>query len=226
MTDGRELDQIYERRFGSAETAGREALWREITDFLGRWIPANARVLDVACGEGAFIRHVRAAERWATDLRDVGAQLGEGVRFVQVDGLELSSSVPNGHFDVVFASNYLEHLRSPDEVLTQMREFRQVASDRGRLIILQPNIRFVGAAYWDFIDHRVALTEKSLVEAAEAAGFTVERLIPRFLPYTTKSRLPQWPWLVRAYLRLPLAWRIFGKQTLLVARPTPGNPGP
>ena len=89
----------------------------------------------------------------------------------------------------------------------------------GRLIVLQPNIRYVGAAYWDFIDHRVALTERSLVEAAQAAGFEVETLIPRFLPYTTKSRLPQSPWLVRAYLRVPLAWRLMGKQTLLVARP-------
>jgi ubiquinone/menaquinone biosynthesis C-methylase UbiE len=213
-----ELDRIYERRFGS-EHAERDALWREITAFLSRWIPTGARVLDVACDAGHFIRHVRAAERWATDIRDVSRQLDDGITFVQVDGLRLSSAVPNGHFDVVFASNYLEHLRSPEEVIAQMREFRRVVSDRGRLIVLQPNIRFVGAAYWDFIDHKVALTERSLVEAAETAGFTVERLFPRFLPYTTKSRLPQWPWLVRAYLRLPLAWRFFGKQTLLVARP-------
>jgi ubiquinone/menaquinone biosynthesis C-methylase UbiE len=220
MTHGPDLDGIYARRFGSAETAGRDALWAEITAFLSRWIPANGRVLDVACDAGHFIRHVEAAERWATDLRDVGTQLGEGITFVQVDGLQLSGAVPNGHFDVVFASNYLEHLGSPDEVLAQMREFRRVVSDRGRLIVLQPNIRFVGAACWDFIDHRVALTERSLVEAAESAGFSTERLITRFLPYTTKSRLPQWPWLVRAYLRMPFAWRVFGKQTLLVARPT------
>ena len=57
--------------------------------------------------------------------------------------------------------------------------------------MLQPNIRLTGAAYWDFIDHKVALTERSLVEAAELCGFETERLIKRFLPYTTKSRLPQ-----------------------------------
>ena len=43
--------------------------------------------------------------------------------------------------------------------------------------------------------------------------------MPRFLPYTTKSRLPQSAWLVRAYLRFPPAWRLLGGQTLLVARP-------
>lgn len=42
-------------------------------------------------------------------------------------------------------------------------------------------------------------------------------MIPRFLPYTTKSRLPQAPWLIRLYLRVPLAWWLLGKQALVVA---------
>jgi hypothetical protein len=46
-------------------------------------------------------------------------------------------------------------------------------------------------------------------------------VIPRFLPYTTKSRLPQAPWLVSLYLRFPLVWRILGKQTLVVASKAP-----
>jgi hypothetical protein len=99
-----------------------------------------------------------------------------------------------------------------------MRQVHRVLKPGGRMIVLQPNIRFVGAAYWDFLDHKTPLTERSLAEAAETTGFEVERLIPRLLPYTTKSRLPQHPALVRAYLRVPLAWRLLGKQTLLVAR--------
>ena len=45
---------------------------------------------------------------------------------------------------------------------------------------------------------------------------TQEALVTRFLPYTTKSRLPQHPALVRAYLAFPPAWRLLGKQTLYV----------
>ena len=120
--------------------------------------------------------------------------------------------------DVVFVSNFFEHLERA-EILATLREAQRILRKGGRLIVLQPNIRYVGAAYWDFIDHHVALTERSLTEAASAAGFDVEHLVPRFLPYTTKSRVPQSSWLVRAYLRVPLAWRVLGKQTLLIARP-------
>ena len=50
--------------------------------------------------------------------------------------------------------------------------------------------------------------------AAIMAGFRTKDVITRFLPYTTKSRMPQHPLLVRAYLRVPLAWALLGKQTL------------
>ena len=88
----------------------------------------------------------------------------------------------------------------------------------GRVIVLQPNIKLVGAAYWDFIDHHVALTETSLVEAATFAGFTTEDVIQRFLPYSVKGKLPAHPTLVRAYLAFRPAWWFLGKQTLYVGR--------
>jgi SAM-dependent methyltransferase len=217
---GDDLDSVYRLRFGEGEASGKLELWTPIVDFLSRWIPPDGAVLDVACDRGYFIRNVTARERWATDIRDLGGAFDASVRFVQVDGLELSSALPVDHFDVVFMSNYLEHLSSSDAVVRQLDQARRVLKPGGRLIVLQPNIRFVGGAYWDFLDHKVALTDRSLAEAAEVAGFRIERMIPRFLPYTTKSRLPQHPRLVRAYLRFPLAWRLLGKQALLIARRT------
>jgi hypothetical protein len=53
-----------------------------------------------------------------------------------------------------------------------------------------------------------------------ATGFDVVTNIPRFLPYSTKSRLPSGPALVKLYLRVPLAWRVLGAQAFLVATPT------
>jgi len=216
-----DLDRVYEHRFGGTSQEAKDAIWKEVAAFLQRWIRSDGTVLDLACDRGYFIRHIDAGERWATDIRDMSEAVGPDVHFVQVDGMHVSTALPNDHFDVVFVSNYLEHLSSSDAVIAQLREIRGVLKPGGRLIVLQPNVRYVGAAYWDFIDHRVALTERSLVEAAHAAGYRVERLIPRFLPYTTKSRIPSSSWLVRTYLRIPLAWRLMGKQTLLVAKAPP-----
>jgi SAM-dependent methyltransferase len=212
------LDDVYGERFSDADAAAKDGLWREVVRYLGRFIPAESAVLDLACDRGYFIRHVVARERWATDLRDMSAHIGPGVRFVQADGLELLDHLPAGHFDVVFMSNYLEHLASAEAVTNQLAVARGLLRPGGRVVILQPNIRLTGGAYWDFIDHKVALTDRSLAEAAEIAGFVTERVIVRFLPYTTKGRRSVPPWVVRAYLRLPIAWRFLGQQTLFIAR--------
>jgi len=144
------------------------------------------------------------------------ATLPTDVRFVQSSGLDLASAVPTAHFGTVFMSNYLEHLDSADAVIEQLKVARELLAPGGRVIVLQPNIRLVGSRYWDFIDHRVALTERSLLEAAELAGLGTDQLITRFLPYSTKGRLPAARFLVRAYLAFPPAWRVMGKQTLYV----------
>ena len=210
------LDEIYARRFGDDEQRAREAIWAEIAAYLQRHVDPRATVLDLACDRGEFIRNIRAGEKWASDVRDVSALLPDDVRFVQSDGLALAEAIAPESIDVVFMSNYLEHLPSTDAVIEQFRVVHRVLRPGGRVIVLQPNVRLVGGKYWDFIDHQVPLTERSLVEAAETAGFRTRELVVRFLPYTTKSRVPRAPWLVRAYLRFPPAWRLLGKQTLYV----------
>ena len=208
------LKEVYELRFDSADEARKDLIWRELGVFLQRYIPANARVVDIACDLGYFIRNIRAAERWATDIRDVAATLPPDVHFVHASGLDLADVMPNESFDLAFFSNYLEHLASTEAVLQQLRVAFALLKPGGRVLILQPNIRLIGGSYWDFIDHQTALTEKSLAEAATMAGFTTKQIIARFLPYTTKSRIPKHPMLVRAYLAFPPAWLLLGKQTL------------
>ena len=213
-----DLHRIYDRRSTDLEAPHRAAVWREITRFLERWIEPGSTVLDIGCDRGSFINEVRATRKIGVDLRDVGQQLAPEVEFIRSDGLALLDHVAPSSVDVVFMSNYLEHLRSADDVLEQLKVATRLLRPGGRLIVLQPNIRLVGFSYWDFMDHRTALTDRSLEEAAMTAGLETERLIARFLPYTTKSRMPQNPLLVRAYLRFPPAWLLMGRQSLLVAR--------
>lgn len=216
------LKQVYELRFGAADHAEKELIWKELGRYLQRYVRRDGRVVDVACDLGYFIRNVSASERWATDIRDMASELPSDVRFVRASGLDLASVMPNDYFDAVFFSNYLEHLASAEAVLEQIRVAFALLRAGGRVVILQPNIRLIGGAYWDFIDHQTALTDKSLAEAATMAGFTTEKVIVRFMPYTTKGRLPKHPLLVRAYLAFPPAWWVLGKQTLYVGRKPAG----
>jgi SAM-dependent methyltransferase len=212
------LDNLYTTRFDERSRLGKVGVWRELVRFLRPYIAADQPALDVGCDAGYFIRHVEATERWGSDIRDVGGLLPDDVRFCQVDGLSLASAVPADYFGTILMSNYLEHLPSPDAVMEQFRVVARLLAQGGHLIVLQPNIRFLGGSYWDFLDHRVPLTDRSLVEAGESAGLRTERLIPRFMPYTTKGRLPLHPRLVRLYLAFPPAWFVLGKQTLYVGQ--------
>jgi SAM-dependent methyltransferase len=186
-----------------------------LAPYIDRLIPPGP-LLDIGCDRGYFISNVARVERWATDLRDTESDLPPAVRFVRANGLELDAVLPAGHFSGVFMSNYLEHLATSSDVLHQLKIAHTLLRPNGRVVVLQPNIRLVGGAYWDFIDHHVALTERSLMEAAELAGLRTIEVRTRFLPYSTKSRLPKHPVLVRAYLAFPPAWRLLGKQTLYV----------
>jgi SAM-dependent methyltransferase len=216
LRDIEELRRVYSRRFSEADAEQKHAIWREIARYLQRYVREDGAVLDIACDRGYFICHVQAGEKWASDVRDMRGLLPDSIRFVRSEGVVLDQHLPCRYFDVVFMSNYLEHLESGECVIEQLRTVARLLKPTGVLVILQPNIRLVGESYWDFIDHKVALTEKSLVEAADLAGFRTRDLITRFLPYTTKSRFPQRPSFVRTYLRFRPAWFLLGKQTLYV----------
>ena len=85
-------------------------------------------------------------------------------------------------------------------------------------MILQLNIRFCFKDYWMFFDHITPLDDRSLSEVLEVNRLKVVECKPRFLPYTTKSKLPKSIFLLRLYLKFPLAHRLFGKQAFIYAR--------
>ena len=134
----------------------------------------------------------------------------------QVGRCDDLSAFPAQHFDVVFASNLLEHLAGA-ELETTLREVRRVLRPGGRFLLVQPNFRYCVREYFDDYTHRTIFTHVSLADCLAAHGFAVEHVAPRFLPLSFKSRLPSWPWLVDLYLRLP--WRPLAKQMLVVGAP-------
>lgn len=120
--------------------------------------------------------------------------------------------------DVVFTSNFLEHLPAKSALEKTLHEAFRALKPNGRFIAMGPNIKHVPGAYWDFFDHHLPLTELSLSEVLEKCGFQVEVQYAQFLPYTM-SRGRQYPaWMLRMYLSAPFLWQLVGAQFLVVAR--------
>jgi ubiquinone/menaquinone biosynthesis C-methylase UbiE len=186
--------------------------------FFQRYIPPQATVLDLAAGSCEFINHIRAAAKIAVDLNeDVRQYAAPDVRVV-VAYSHAMHEIADESVDVVFVSNFFEHLPDKGTFLATLSEIRRVLKRGGKLLILQPNIRLLNGAYWDFIDHLLPLTQHTLAEALELVNMPVEVMRVRFLPYTTRSRLPRAAWLVRLYLMFRPAQWLMGKQTFVVAR--------
>jgi SAM-dependent methyltransferase len=218
IKDPQELRAIYNRRFAAERVAYRQRLWATLVEnFFQPMIPARAAVLDLGCGYGEFINHARAGKRFAMDLNPKAPEhLAPDVQFLFQDSAQ-RWALPDASLDVVFTSNFFEHL--PDKLALKLTllEAARCLKPGGRLIALGPNIKYVQGAYWDFWDHFLCLTEASLGEALENNGYVVRRSEPRFLPYTTINQ-PAYPMaFVRLYLSVPLLWRLFGRQFLVVA---------
>lgn len=208
---------LYDVRFSPEEERNRDALWAVLVrDFLQAYVPEGSTVLDFGAGSGNFLRHVRAARKIAVEREEFTPPEG-CEKVVSRDGA--LAGVADASVDRAMASNVFEHLDGPEALLAALRELRRVLKPDGRLLVLGPNWRYAYREYWDFLDHRLALSHATLVEALALAGFEAELIRPRFLPYTTKGSRAARPGLLALYLKLPFLHWLFGKQMFVVARP-------
>ena len=212
------LQRLYRQRFDEQSREAKQRLWKILVEsFFQKYVPSTAAVLDLGCGFGEFLNHVRCARRIGVDLNPEATKyLAQGVEFHAGDVCSLTM-IPDASVDLVFSSNLMEHLPSKEAAERMMSESRRVLKPGGTLLLMGPNLRFLPGEYWDFWDHKLPITDRSLAELLGSLDFKVVEQRARFLPYTTRSALPQAGWLVSLYLHLPWAWRFFGRQFLVRA---------
>ncbi|MCP4899025.1 MAG: class I SAM-dependent methyltransferase [bacterium] len=216
-----DVADLYERRFDPSAQASKLRVWRVLCrHFFQRYVSAEDTVLDLGAGYCEFLNSIQCAERIAVETNpDVSNFAGPGVRIVASPSTDLLG-VEESSVDVVFASNFFEHLPDTAAFLKTLHEVMRVLRPGGRLLVLQPNIAVIKGRFWDFLDHYLPLTERTVAEALELVGFDVAEMRARFLPYTTKSSLPQHPFLVWLYLKFrPAHWFLGGQAWIVGVKP-------
>jgi len=225
------LDKIYERRWNAsnesksaADVINREAAWNSLVkNIFQKFVNPSNIVLDLGCGPGDFINRIKAQEKYAIDLDPNNKRhLSNEVKFYCNRSNRLTD-IPDQSVDLVFTSNLFEHLQSVEILFETLSEVKRIIKlgDNSLLIVMMPNANKVGMKFYDFIDHKLPLTEMSLVEALEVSGFRIVDMMPGFFPYSaakTKFRIPKI--FFDVYLRLPIKNRPFAGQMLCIAKVT------
>jgi 2-polyprenyl-3-methyl-5-hydroxy-6-metoxy-1,4-benzoquinol methylase len=217
-----DLERIYQYRFDGISAATKAAVWRRIAS----WILRDAiycrsgelvrSILDPACGEGEFLNACcnRGLHLSGCDLRPRSALLSPEVQFHQGKFQEISLEKS---YDLIWISNLLEHLPSPEAVQSFLSGCRATLTPGGIITIMGPNIKYCAEDYWDFADHLLPLSHLTVLEHLISAGLEIVAVQDRFLPYSFRSRLPTHPRLVQLYLNSSWAWPWLGKQFLIRA---------
>jgi len=212
-----ELEKMYQRRFGG-DTEFRDKMYKVLCEeFFQKYIPKDSTVLDVAAGYCEFINNIKAKKKIALDLNsDVRKFAGKDVE-VMISSSTDMEKIPDGSVDVAFTNNFFEHL-SWEDIRKTIMEVHRVLKKGGKFLVVQPNIRYCGNNYWMFFDHITPIDDRSLTEVLEINGFKVLECRPKLLPYTTKGHLPKSIFLLKLYLKMPIAHQIFGQQAFLYAK--------
>jgi SAM-dependent methyltransferase len=214
------LQRLYANRFAPKQQHAKLALWKVlIREFLQRYVPSDGAVLDIGGGYCEFINQIQARQKVLIDLNpDAKTFANANVRVLNVDILKNDKNhlVPEREFDVIFVSNFFEHLRSKEDLIEVLAFCYSRLKVGGSLLIIQPNFKYSFKEYYDFIDHSLPITDASLKEVLQAVGYSIDELIPRFLPFTTKGR-PSSTLLLQIYLKVPLIWHFLGGQMFVKA---------
>ncbi|HEX7263992.1 MAG TPA: class I SAM-dependent methyltransferase [Candidatus Dormibacteraeota bacterium] len=134
-----EVQNAYRDRY-RAMRPGWSTSGEQLEALVRRYITRESRVLDLGCGRGGvvelFWRDVKLAAGLDPDAHSLVEHRAQGMPVLTGRGEELPFA--GASFDVIVCLWVLEHLRSPETVL---REVRRVLRPGGHFVFLTPNLR-------------------------------------------------------------------------------------
>lgn len=196
------------------ELRGRHSVWGAIARYVRRDAREVGTLMELGAGYCDFVNQFPADKKIAFDLNpEMRAYAGPDVD-LRIEDATLLASVSNQSIDLIFASNFLEHLEG-DEVDSLLGRCFDVLRSSGKLILIQPNHRLCAESYFDDPTHKTIFDDANVGEWLARHGLKVRKLIPGFLPFSMNGRLPKSGVLTGLYLLSP--WKPLAAQMYVVA---------
>ena len=181
----------------------RKGVWGEIVRYIHKDCGTVDSLLELGAGYCDFVNQYPARNRYCVEQNILMKKFAtRGVSFHCVNGVQLPGFGTDS-MDLIFASNFLEHLKESEHQLLMPR-ISEVLRKEGCLVLLQPNYRLCKKHYFDDETHQTIFSDKNITTFMNSYGFKIKKLIPGLLPFSMQSKLPQWPILVRLYLLSPI----------------------
>lgn len=208
------IKKLYTNRFENLLI--KQRIWETLVrNFFQKYIDSSDTVIDIGAGNCEFINALSCQKKFALDINPDTKKFATKIITVLNS---LSTAIPLGKnsVDKIFVSNLFEHL-TRDQIEKTIQELSRILKTKGKVLVLQPNIRLCNKDYWMFFDHITPIDDRALEEIFRLYGFVCEYKIFRFLPYSTKIPILNIT-LVKLYLMLKPLWYLFGKQSFLIFR--------
>lgn len=192
----------------------RKGVWLEIVRFVEKDAGQVRTLLELGSGYCDFINQFEAEKKVCFEQNEEMRRFADdNVEFRCGDALSLINKEEK-RFDLIFASNFLEHLTEKQHSELMPRLYEVLEPD-GRLILIQPNYNRCREHYFDDETHQTIFSDSNIGSFLKQYNFETIRLLPGLLPFTMECNLPTWSWLVKMYLASPV--KPFAAQMYVVA---------
>lgn len=153
----------------------------ELIDSFSKGREAPFRVLEIGCGTGANLAHIRyrfpGSEVHGIELMEQVARFGTHMADIIVGDVETMRIPYEPHsFDAVLMGDVLEHLRNPGQVLLEMKKYLKPG---GRLVASIPNLMNISVVA-PLLRGRFTYQDQGLLDRTHIHFFTKQEIFDMF----------------------------------------------
>lgn len=109
--------------------------YQNLKKLLARLIPRESRVLEIGCGTGDLVHHLRPEKGVGYDISSEMISISKS-KYLNSKNLTFTTKWPKEKFDYIFMSDVIEHLEKPEKTLN---EITKLMNKNTKLVITMAN---------------------------------------------------------------------------------------